>query len=78
MREPLRILQVGTILGSVIFLLGATFSYYYQESSQGMLPVIHYPFRDSSDTFLIISILLAILFLLITVFHEIHKQDESF
>jgi hypothetical protein len=43
-----------------------------------MLPVIHYPFRDSSDTFMTISILLAILFLLITVSHEIRKPGENF
>jgi len=73
MSEIVRISQIGTILGSIIFFLAAIFSYHYQESSQGMLPVIHYPFRESSGHFLIISIFLVILFVLITVFYEIRK-----
>ncbi len=72
-KEFLRAIQISTILGSVLFLLGAFFSYYYQESSHGMLPVIHYPFREISGTFLIVSIFLMILFLAITLFYEITK-----
>ena len=73
MKEIVRISQIGTILGSVIFFLAAIFSYNYEESSQGMLPVIHYPLREISGHFLIISISLAILFVLITVLYEIRK-----
>ncbi|MFW9903754.1 MAG: hypothetical protein ACFFFH_05435 [Candidatus Thorarchaeota archaeon] len=71
MKETLRICQIGAILGSIIFFLGAIFSYNYQESSHGMLPVIHYPFRENSGDFLIISICLGIIFLLITIIYEI-------
>ncbi|MFX1286688.1 MAG: hypothetical protein ACFFB5_23830 [Promethearchaeota archaeon] len=75
MSEIIRISQLITILGSTIFFLAAIFSYNYQESSQGMLPIIHYPFRESSGHFLIISISLVILFILITVIHEIRKKE---
>ena len=73
LKESLRMIQIGTIVGSVIFLLGAIFSYTYQESSYGMLPVIHYPYREFSETFLIVSIILIILFLSITVYYETTK-----
>ena len=77
MSELVRISQLGTVLGSAIFFLAAIFSYNYQESSQGMLPVVHYPFRESSSHFLFISISLVILFVLITVIHEIREYQRS-
>ncbi|MFX0123952.1 MAG: hypothetical protein ACFFAE_09960 [Candidatus Hodarchaeota archaeon] len=73
MNEFLRVMQIGSILGSGIFFLGAIFAYNYQESSHGMLPVIHHPFRELSGIFLIITVFLLILFLSITVYHEITK-----
>ncbi|UCG01220.1 MAG: hypothetical protein JSW11_16585 [Candidatus Heimdallarchaeota archaeon] len=77
MKEFFHVMQIGSILGSGIFFIGTIFAYYYQESSQGMLPVIHYPFRELSGSFLIITVFLLFLFLSITIYHESTKQSTD-
>lgn len=76
MKELIRSIQVGSIIGCVIFFFGAIFLYNYQESSHGMLPVIHHPFREEAPILLIISIVLVILFITTTVFYEIKIKAD--
>jgi hypothetical protein len=53
-----RIALVCIIL-SVIFVVLALFSYFYESRSTGLLPVITYPLRDYTIAFAIISAVLA-------------------
>ena len=75
MKELVRAIQISSLVGSIIFFLGAIFSFLYQEPSQGMLPVIHYPFREVSPLLTFIAIILGLIFVSVTVFFEIRVQS---
>jgi len=50
---------VVCIVLSVIFIVLALFSYFYESRSTGLLPVITYPLRDYTISFVIIGVVLA-------------------
>jgi len=61
MNVNLRPFILGSFLSSLIFLIGAVFTYNFRSTSQGLLPIINYPFREQSSSFLIISTVLFII-----------------
>lgn len=70
MKEILRGIQIGSIIGCILFLIGAIIAFIYTESSQGMLPVITQPFREVSPFFFVIALILGVLFLGVTLLYE--------
>ncbi|MFX0052871.1 MAG: hypothetical protein ACFE8U_16455 [Candidatus Hermodarchaeota archaeon] len=75
MKELVRIIQISTLAGSIIFFIGAFFAYTYEESSHGMLPVITHPFREISPSFTFIALIFGILFIGSTIFYEIKVKS---
>jgi len=78
MKESFRIIQVGSIIGCVLFLIGAILAYFYTETSQGMLPVIVQPFREVSPFFFFISVFLGVLFIGVTVLYEVKGNRDAY
>ncbi len=76
MKELVRSIQIGSLVGCIIFFLGAIFSFLYQELSQGMLPVIHYPFREVTPLLTFLAIMMGVFFAFATVFFEIRVQNS--
>lgn len=75
MKEFVRVVQIISLVGSTIFFIGAYFAFIYEESSQGMLPVITHPFREISPSFTFIALILGILFIGTTIFYEIKVKS---
>ncbi len=76
MKELIRSIQIGSLVGCIIFFLGAIFSFLYQEPSQGMLPVINYPFREVTPLLTFVAIFLGVIFIFATIFFEIRVQNS--
>lgn len=76
MKELFRAVQIGSLVGSVFFIIGAFLAYSYEESSHGMLPVITYPFREIAPSFIFIAMILGMLFIGITIFYETKVKND--
>ncbi len=77
MKDILRSIQILTFIGCVFFFLSSLGAYLFKQSSTGMLPVISYPFREYFPTLLLVSIVLGIVFVLVTFIYILKVENEA-